>query len=155
LGSQAQNLIEADKEAMASLFSSVSQSDSTPPVCDVLMMYVRISEDGRVEGSLDEFRSIIFNARSPIVIVASENPANNYIAAGRRGGGGRANLVMTLDRKGDLFPRFFFRLFSKMFAGQSMPMAWVELAPQIPGAIQESCPSTIFAAEVSHIVFTR
>ena len=155
LGSQGQQLIEEDKQAIASLFSSISQSDAVPPVCDALMMYARISKDGRIEGSPEEFRSIIFNSQAPIVIVASNNPGENYIAAGKRGGSGRANLVMTLDRRGELFPQFFSQLFNKMFEGKSMPMAWVELAPQIPGAVQENCPSTIFAAEVSHIIFRR
>lgn len=78
-----------------------------------------------------------------------------YIAANKREGNGRANLVMTLERKGATFAQFFYDLFSKMFAGTTMPMAWVQLAPQIPGANHENVPSTIFAAEVSHIVFRK
>jgi hypothetical protein len=41
-----------------------------------------------------------------------------------------------------------------MFAGQSMPMAWVELAPQIPGTTHDNCPETIFAAKISHVAFS-
>jgi hypothetical protein len=34
-----------------------------------------------------------------------------------------------------------------------MPVAWVQLAPQIPGTVHENVPDSIFAAEVSHICF--
>jgi hypothetical protein len=40
-----------------------------------------------------------------------------------------------------------------MFQGKTMPLAWVELAPQGPNAKQDNVPGTIFAAEISHIVF--
>jgi hypothetical protein len=41
------------------------------------------------------------------------------------------NLVITLDRKDENFARFYQSLFQMMFAGTSMPMAWVRLAPQL------------------------
>jgi hypothetical protein len=61
---------------------------------------------------------------------------------------------MTLKHNGPAFTTFFTELFRKMFAGRSMLLAWVELAPQIPGETHDNCPETIFAAEVSHVVFT-
>jgi hypothetical protein len=41
-------------------------------------------------------------------------------------------LVITTNRIGEAFGCFFWSLFQQMFAGVSMPMAWVTLAPQVP-----------------------
>jgi hypothetical protein len=155
LGLPVRQLIETDKAALAPLFVSVSESDSVPPVCDVLLLYARIQSDGSIEGTADEMRTIIYKSQAPIVVVASENDGNSYIAASKRGGDGRANLVMTLDRKGAVFPQFFTELFKRMFTGVTMPVAWVQLAPQNPRDAHENCPLTIFAAEISHIVFRK
>jgi hypothetical protein len=96
---------------------------------------------------------MIQKSTAAIAIIASENEAKNCIVAGKPTGYGQANLVMTIKRKGLAFPQFFAQLFGKMSKGKSMPLAWVELAPQNPRALQESCPESIFSAEVSHIVF--
>lgn len=60
-------------------------------------------------------------------------------------GTAKINLVMTLDRKGELFVRFFTSLFGFMLKGMTMPEAWVELAPQNPDGVPET-PETIFSA---------
>jgi hypothetical protein len=60
---------------------------------------------------------------------------------------------MTLERKGANFSQFLVQLFSEMFGGRSMPIAWVKLAPQGSKTGHENLPETIFMAEVSHIVF--
>jgi len=60
---------------------------------------------------------------------------------------------MTLDRRGRVFPKFFQRLFTEMTRGVSMPVAWVKLASQIPGADHADCPGTIFSCEAGQLVF--
>lgn len=60
---------------------------------------------------------------------------------------------MTLKRKGHIFPNFFKKLFEMMHHGVTMPMAWVKLAPQIPGVEHNNVPGTICAMEVTHGVF--
>ena len=117
------------------------------------MIYADLRSDGGIVGSAGGLREIIRKVNSPIAIVASENEGRNYIAAGKPAGYGQANLAMTLERKGASFPRFFFRLFSELFSGTSMPMAWVKLAPQGGKAGHEDCPGTVFVAGISHIVF--
>jgi hypothetical protein len=154
IGSKADLLVEEDKRALGGLFSSVETSDSEPPSCDVLMIYCDIQNDGTIVGNSAGLRDIIHAARAPIVIVASKNDGPAYIAAGKKDERVFANLVMTLDRKGAVFTAFLAKLFQQMFSGRSMPMAWVELAPQNPGRMHDECPDTIFIPEVSHIVFT-
>lgn len=117
------------------------------------MIYAHLQSDGNVVGYSRGLRDIVREANSPIVIVASENEAKGYNAAGKPAGYGQANLVMTLERRGANFSQFFFKLFSEMFGGKSMPMAWVKLAPQGGKTGHEDCPGTIFVAGISHIVF--
>jgi hypothetical protein len=97
MGSEAQTMKE-DMATIGPLFASVEESTDGPPVCDVLLMYSRVDNDGRIVGSSDSLRETILKSTALIVIVASENPVQNYIAAGKRPGQGRANLVMTLRR---------------------------------------------------------
>jgi hypothetical protein len=153
LGASALAIMEEDKAVLAPLFTSLQESETDAPVCDVLMIYANVRNEGSIVGYSGGLRDIIREAHAPIVIVASENDAKGYIAAGKPGGYGQANLVMTLERKGANFPQFFFKLFSEMFSGRTMPMAWVKLAPQGGKAGHEDCPGTIFVAGISHIVF--
>lgn len=153
LDSSARSILEEDKQAFRPLFAAIEESNVIPPVCDVLMIYARVESDGRIAGSTVGLRDIIRQSGAAIVVVASENDPKSYTAAGKSTGYGQANLVLTLKRKGAAFTRFFAQLFGRMLKGKSMLLAWVELAPQVSGTTHENCPESIFAAEISHIVF--
>ena len=155
MGSSAEMMRDEDKAAFIALFSSVEQSDTNPPACDVLLIYGHMDKDGHFANHSEGLRDIIRTSNAPIVIVASENDSQSYIAAAKRARYGQANLIMTLERNGAAFTSFFSQLFKMMYQGKSMMVAWVELAPQIPGATQDNCPETIFSAEITHIVFER
>jgi hypothetical protein len=152
MGEAGAPLLSRDRRALAPLFSSVAMSHDEPPQCDVLFIYCRIDASGRVAGSAAGLRGIIRAARAPVVVVASENEMEGYTKAATPDPDARANLVMTLDRDGEIFPRFFARLFGRMLAGTSMPVAWVELAPQ-GGGDQPDTPGTIFACEAGQLAF--
>ena len=143
----------ADKAALVPLFSSSVESSDVPPICSVLFLYCHIEPSGSIRGSSRGLREIIRDSRAAVVVVASENSGDSYIAAGKQRGYGRANLVMALDRKGDIFPKFFQRLFTEMKHGVSMPVAWVKFAPQAPKAEHADCPGTIFACELGQLAF--
>jgi hypothetical protein len=146
-------MLEEDKQAFRPLFAAMEESNVASPVCDVLLIYARVETDGRIAGYTDRLRDIIRQSGAVIVIVASENDGKSYALAGKATGYGQANLVLTLKGKGAAFTQFFTQLFGRMLKGKSMLHAWVELAPQIPGTTHENCPESIFAAEISHIVF--
>jgi hypothetical protein len=77
--------------------------------------------------------------------VASDNPAEGYIKGfGARGK--RINLVMTLRRKGTNFSGFLQKLLSRVAYGETMPVAWNDLCPQIPGSDHADAPESIFFA---------
>ncbi len=78
--------------------------------------------------------------------VASENSADGYIK-GFNLGGKHINLVMTINRNGSKFSSFLDSLLSRMSQGETMPAAWVAIAPQGPrDPPHQELPATIFAA---------
>lgn len=153
IGSSALPILEEDQRALRPIFGSVEKSSVAPLVCDVLMIYAHMEIDGSITGCTDGLRDIIRKSGATIVIVASENEGKSYVAGSKNTGYGRANLILTLKRKGAVFTDFLSQLFNEMLKGKSMLLAWVDLAPQIPGATHENCPESIFAAEISHIIF--
>ena len=152
-GSSAENILHEDVTTLSPMFHSSEERTDAPPNCDVLLLYARFESDGSIANYQAGLRDIIRDSRAAIAIVASENDGKSYIAASRKTGYGQANLVFTLKRKGAAFVCFYKELFGKMFAGTTMPMAWVQLAPQNPQAKGEDCPDCLFVAEISHIVF--
>src|SRR5262245_26489946 len=72
-----------------------------------------------------------------LVLPAQRNPGDFlFYTTPKSGGvllfGDAANLIITNNRNGAAFGRFFRSLFQLMHTGVSMPMAWVQLAPQGP-----------------------
>jgi len=155
-GEAGARLLEADKRSLGPLFSQTKVSDRLPPPqCDVLFIYCTLSPQPDASEPVAAPRDLIKSARACVAVFASENDGNVYInRMGKRSDWG-ANIVMVLSRNGDTFASFFQRLFTAMFEGQSMPMAWVQLAPQGPSAKHDENPSSIFAAEAGHVTFTR
>lgn len=155
-GESARRWVDEDRAALAPLFAQVHETVGAVPRCDVLFLYCAIGPDGRIGGTAAGLRGLIRDSGAKIVVVASENPVGAYTAAGAPTvPAAFANLVMTLDRKGSAFPSFFARLFADMFTGTSMPLAWVKLAPQIPGHVHPGAPEAIFAAERGQLAFRR
>ena len=152
-GAEGEALIQVDTRVLEPIFGVAEQSRFLPPKCDVLFLYSDISPDGRIESSRMSLGDLVKASGATILVVASDNPGPAYVAGNKTGNYGRVNLVMTLARRGDLFPRFFVRLFEDMMRGTSMPLAWVRLAPQGPQAESAEFPSTIFACMAGQVSF--
>lgn len=153
LGSSAEADVRDDLEQVAQYFNEVRQEDSVAPLCDVLLLYCKINSSGAISESSQSLREIIRDAGAAVVIVATNNEAENYQAGLASAPFGRANLVMTIDRCESLFAGFLGKLFAQMQRGVSMPIAWNNLAPQYPGADHEELPATICALERGQIAF--
>ncbi|HKD15491.1 MAG TPA: hypothetical protein VKE71_13230 [Candidatus Angelobacter sp.] len=149
----AEGIVKEDVAALAPMFASAEERTDQPPNCSVLLLYAHIHRDGSIAGYHAGLRDIIRDAGAAIAIVAFENLAESYRAASKRTSYGQANLVLTLSRNGDAFARFYKELFSQMYAGATMPRAWFNLAPQIPGLKHEGLPGSYCLLEVGHIVF--
>jgi hypothetical protein len=146
--------VRSDVVFLQSMFTNVRTVNLVKPKCDVLFFYATLTVDGGIIGTSRGLRDIIRDSGAKVVVVASPNPVGHYIKAGRLQPYGRANLVMTLDRKGDAFVHFFTALFLRMKRGVSMPVAWVELNPQVPAPKESDRPETIFACEIGPVTFS-
>lgn len=152
-GSDGEAAMKADQQLLQPLFREVRESRDEVPQCAVLFLYGDLDAEGKVAGRNNDVRSIIKAAGAYIAVIASENPPDHYMRCLGRPNDWTANIVLTIDRKGDKLPTFFVELFRRMYAGTSMLVAWGELAPQIPGHDNPDAPSTIMAAEAGHLVF--
>jgi hypothetical protein len=157
-GDAADPLIAEDTTALEPVFGHALQSTNVVPQCDVLFIYCDLDLNGRVLNFQDGLREIIRDSGAVIVAVASVNPGEAYVAYGRESRDknyGNANLVMTTNRNGPHFASFFARLFADMKTrGVTMPVAFVKLAPQIPGGGDDpDVPGIIFSSEGGQVVF--
>lgn len=153
LGAPATAWIASDRRFLVPLFGEVASSRDQAPRCHVLFIYCVINVDGTIQGTSSSLRELIRDSEAAVVVVASPNTGDAYVKAGKPEPFGRANLVMTLDRKGVAFGLFCEALFSEMKRGVSMPVAWVKLAPQGPVAPPANTPECIFACEGGQLAF--
>jgi hypothetical protein len=154
-GAAVEASIAADRDALAKMFSESLSGSNRVLQCHVLFVYATIDDAGNFQGSNLRLREVIKTAGAYLAVVATENPVESYIKATSPKNDWPANIVLTLNRNNEKFALFFSRLFTQMFEGKSMLMAWVDLAPQIPGRDQPDCPETIMAAEAGHITFGK
>ena len=154
-GSVGAETMRVDRQLLASLFGEVRESQSEVPRRDVLFLYGDVGPTGKIAGRSDGLRDIIKAAGAYVAVVASDNPPDHYMKCLGPRDEWTANITLTIDRRGDKLPQFFAELFRRMYAGESMPVAWVELAPQIPGHGHPDAPETIMAAEAGHLVFGK
>jgi hypothetical protein len=146
-----QQLMEADKAAIGSLFSECRSSTNQTVPCHVLFLYCNIDETGSLPEFKMRVRDFIKASGAYVAVVASENEGANYMQSLNPKNDWPANIVLVINRRGEIFASFFQKLFGSMQSGTSMLMAWVQLAPQIPNHDHADCPSTIMVAEAGHI----
>jgi hypothetical protein len=154
-GASGLTLADSDRAVLSPLFGHCLESASHVPRCEVLFIYCTIHPDGTIVGFQEPIREMIKKAGAYVTVLAAENPPELYVKGIGPRNDWSANIVMTIDRKGAKFTEFYVRLFESMFKGQSMLLAWVQLAPQIPGRDHPDAPSAILAAEAGHLIFER
>jgi hypothetical protein len=158
LGGAAKELMEKDHATLDGIFhDNIQITDRTLPKCNVLFLYCALEASGSIAGLSLSFRDLIKGAGAHIAVIASEiQPALLSNPEFSKGLSAKhdwpANIVLTVNRNGEHFGKFFHQLFSQMQAGVSMPMAWVQLAPQGPQQPRD-IPGTICLMEAGHIAF--
>ena len=125
---------------------------------DIVPILAQVETDGTIGGGTRiELLKWLSNAGAKLIVFASENTVESYIAAfpaKKRTGFFEPNLVLTLERKGNNFPRFFSALLGLMAKGRTMPMAWVKLVPQDGDSRRmKELPETIFEANLGQTQF--
>jgi hypothetical protein len=148
-------LVNEDRAAFGSLFDEIIVSgDGKVPQCDALFVYARLEPDGSLRDVAEPtIRHAAARAHCSIVVSASNNPSDRVVAASKLRGPKEASLVLTLDRNGEGFSRFFKELFTLMKSGKTMPAAWVKIAPQHTSAMPQHTPETIFLSEGKLVAF--
>ena len=118
---------------------------------DIVHLICDVSESGTIrdtnghEVTGTELIQFCCDQNVKLLWSASDNPPERYIKGfGARGK--RLNLVMTLKRKGPNFPSFLQKLLSQMAYGETMPVAWNDICPQIPRSDHPDAPESIFFA---------
>jgi hypothetical protein len=148
-------LIAQDRTALSPIFTKIETGTGYQiPKCNVLFVYTDIASDRTLGlGKEVTIRHLADRAGASIVVLASNNPAERGTNASKLPGPKRANLVWTLDRRGETFPRFFKELFTRMKAGKSMPMAWVAISPQHESEAHLDLPETICQMKAGQVRF--
>jgi hypothetical protein len=115
---------------------------------DVIHLLCDVNPNGEIAGSDVTGTELITqccDSNVKLLWIASDNDPIGYIK-GFKARGKRLNLVMTIKRNDPKFSEFIGKLLPKMSSGDSMPVAWNELCPQIPGAYHNDAPESIFFA---------
>jgi len=147
--------LEEDQAALGQLFrETVPARGDSAPRCDVLFLYASVGEDGSIHGTATStLRQLAADAGASILVLASNNTGEHVTAAAKRDGPKQASLVLTLNRGGENFAKFFHELFAQMISGKAMPVAWVAIAPQHESVMPANVPSTIFIPEGGAVSF--
>ena len=155
-----EDLAEIASEDVATLSPLFAQSRIVPnhqiPSAEVLFVYAHLNEDGTIKGPThSSIRQVVEITNASIIVLASPNSANSIQNAAALPGPKKANIVLTLHRNGNGFRQFFRELFEKMRDGKEMLTAWVEIAPQHPGANPAYASQTVLVADGGKIAFPR
>ena len=158
-GSACDDLVAEDHAAVGRIFGADRRIAAVPVTCDVLFLYCRFDASGGIVGERASLRGLIAETRARIAVVATALPSRPpiataelraLVAAGRHPA---VNLVLTTDRRGELFARFFRSVFERMWDGVSMPVAWAQLAPRTLNPLHD-VPATMCMMEAGHVAFS-
>jgi hypothetical protein len=138
-----EDIVEKDLEILGPYFAEVRRSDDVPPLCDVLLLYGEINSSGALQNSPKPPNEIVRDAGASVVIIAINNPVENYSAM-PKDSFESVTLIMTIDRRQWRFTSCLAKIFEQMKTdGVSLPLAWVKVGPQHPGAMHEDLPSLV------------
>lgn len=108
-----------------------------------------VDADGRRLDSLALLEACLM-ADVKLLVMASDNHVDDYVKAFQKSkepAGLRMNLIITLARHGEKFPRFLRSLLRQVANAKSLPQAWVELAPQTHRGTHGELPETMLFAD--------
>lgn len=166
IGADFETLFATDREIYQSHFSDITEHRAASvsdfldfisgKTFDIVHLFADVKPNGTIQDASGyQFLESLSQAETKLVLFASDNTGESYIAFYPKDNDRNIkpmNAVMTLERKGDLFPEFFKSLFGFMASGDTMPLAWVKLAPQNPH-IEHNTPNTFFSAGFGAVKF--
>jgi hypothetical protein len=152
-------MIGKDSDEIGGLFHGRVQVTTLVPDCDILFVYCTVERSGKIAGQQLSLRELIGRTGATVVVVALEVrreilESPEFRAEVLRPCNPAVNLVITNNRNGEAFGRFFRSLFQLMWTGVTMPRAWVTLAPQAPQQPPD-IPGTICLMGAGQVMFGR
>jgi hypothetical protein len=136
-----EDTVEKDLEILGPYFADVRRSDDVPPLCDVLLLYGEINSSGALQNSPKPPNEIVRDSGASVVIIAINNPVENYSAM-PKDSFGSVTFITTIDRRQWRFTSFLAKIFEQMKNdGVTLPHAWINVAPQHSAAVHEDLPS--------------
>ncbi len=159
-GADSAPLLARDRTEIGGLFNGNVRVATTPAATeDVLFVYCNVEPSGQIVGQSMSLRDLIGKSGARVAVLASEIPSeilmdSRFHKSLNRGSNPPTNLVITGNRNGESFGRFFKSLFQLMWAGSPMPSAWARLAPQGPQQPPD-IPGTICLMEAGPVVFGK
>ena len=153
IGPAAEPAMAADREAIAPFFQSIAERYDEPPYCDVLFLYGSFASNGCLQGYEGNLRKIMRVSGASLVVVATELRHQDILTAMQESRSKLPGLVLTLRRRGDLFPRFFQRLFTEMRSGASLKYAWSRLVQVDMNTTEWTKPEAHCLCEFDHFLF--
>ncbi|HUB85985.1 MAG TPA: hypothetical protein VL971_09850 [Rhizomicrobium sp.] len=153
-GEDLEPLASADFEVLSPLFADIRRRPPfMVPPAGIIFLYAHLNEDGTIRADKRfGVRQVIQATGAQLLVLASENPDSALIKAGGIPGPKTANIVLTNNRNGEGFGKFFRALFMMMRDGKNMLEAWVLLAPQMPRP-PSWLPGTILLPEAGRLAF--
>jgi hypothetical protein len=160
LGPQFQQLVSADAEIYARYYRSLETTtfseiqgliDAIARPRDIVHLLCDVLPSGEITDHTGErltgtrLLKHCCDSNVKLLWIASDNEPQSYIT-GFKARAEPLNIVMTLQRNGPKFSSFLDQILFRMFYGDSLPVAWVDIAPQIPGSSNPDLPSAIFYA---------
>ncbi len=123
---------------------SQHQYDIVHLFCDVPPNGVITDSDGDTISGAELIQKCC-SANVKLLWIASDNQPEgyikNFVVRGKR-----LNLVMTIVRNDPKFSEFLDKLLFRMFHGDTMPIAWANLVPQVSDSVNTDSPGCIFFA---------
>jgi hypothetical protein len=170
IGNVSQSQLDSDKGIYSDFYSNVTTKTVNDlkgltdfignSSFDLFHLFVDIDMEGNIfDGTQNKINiyklvDLIQTRDAKYIFFAKDNPVEGY-NKGAQAIKHTTNVVMTLERKENNFPDFFRKVFSKVSKGQPFPVAWNEIAPQIPGAMHENIPVTLAVMGAGGVVLRR
>lgn len=138
-----QNLVEYRAKGISDFLAFLQDKSF-----DIAHLFINIDANGTLEGQpIPQIMKQLEQKGVKMILFADTGPAkhatNGFHADNTKGI--RVNFVVTIDRRGERFRKFFKNLFTLIANGESFFMAWVKIAPQGDGPWMDDLPSTYVA----------
>jgi hypothetical protein len=111
---------------------------------DVVHLLIKVGRNTSIyRNEAASLAKALKKANPGLVWFAEENPIENYQDVFNGLNVKPAHLILTVERRGQVFPRFLHDLLTELVAGESLTGSYVKLVPQGPGPWQDSLPASL------------